>query len=347
MNKDLSNKVNVNLSFGVNDNVARDKLEPALDSDSLSGNASGDVTYNLSSLLSLSNSLGFNRARDTYENKGRYRKIFNQIRYDVRRASFDDTVNVRITPGEHSEFNVAVNYSESENVLRDDNGNLPSEDDPGAASSCEISRSYRVTSDFDLALGEDVTFHLAHYLTESQPHNLIFADRDQTTKFNNLDGSVGFDWTQHLRVDVNTSMNVGLYRYDDDDTARDTDRDDLKVQLGTSFIYDVTTDTTVEVKTDISKNSTTYVDPETTKTDSTQINRHLYTNVRREFGNLLKPNVGIDVTYGRDYYPGSPESNKRRWVVLVTPGTEINTSDKLKLNLLQGRKRRRNGEGPG
>ena len=333
MNKDLSEKLNLNLSFGVFDNVARDKLEPALDSNTLDGNASGDVTYNLSSLISLSNSVIFSHGRDFYDNKERYRKIFNQIRYDAKRAKFEDTFNIRVTPGEHSEVNVAVNYAESENVLRDANGDLPSLDEPGPASSCTMSKSYRITSDFDLALGEDITFHLAHYLTESRPHNLVLPEQDQTTKFNNLDGNVGFDWTQDLRVDVNTAMNVALYRHDDPDTASDEDNDALKISLGTSFIYDVTKDTTVEIKTDISKNSTTYVDPLTTKNDTALINRHLYTNVRREFGDLFKPNVGIDLTYGRDYFPGSVASNRRRWVVLVTPGTEINTSEKLKMNL--------------
>ncbi len=333
MNKDLTEKLNLNVSFGVNDSIGRDRLEPALDSDMLNGNASGDVTYDLSSLLSLSNSVSFGRGRDFYENKERYRKIFNEIRYDVKRASFTNTTNVRVTPGEHSEFNVAVNYEETENILRDADGNLPSEEDPGPANSCERYRSYRITSDYDLALGEDVTFHLAHYLTESRPHKLVFPEQDKTTKFNNLDGNVGFDWTKDLRVDVNTAMNVVLYRYDDPNTAGDTDHDDLNILLGISFIYDVTRDTTVEIKTDISKNSTTYVDPETTGTDTAKINRHLYTNVRREFGELFKPNVGVDITYGRDYFPGSPRSNKRRWNIGVNPGAEINTSDKLKLNL--------------
>ncbi len=39
------------------------------------------------------------------------------------------------------------------------------------------------------------------------------------------------------------------------------------------------------------------------------------------------------MTYGREFYPRSPESNRRRLVVNVSPGTEINTSDKLKINL--------------
>jgi hypothetical protein len=333
MNKDLSEKLNLNLSFGVFDNVDRDKLEPALDSNTLNGNASGDVTYNLSSLISLSNSVIFSRGRDFYDNKERYRKLFNEIRYDVNRAKFEDTVNIRVTPGEHSEVNVAVYFAESENVLKDANGDLPSREEAGPASACTISKNYRITSDFDLALGEDVTFHLAHYLTESRPHNLVSPEEDKTTKFNNLDGNVGFDWTQDLRVDVNTAMNVTFYRSADESAAVDIDQDDLKISLGTAFIYDVTADTTVEIKTDISKTSTTYVDPLTTNTNTALINRHLYTNVRREFGELFKPNVGIDLTYGRDYFPGSEASNKRRWVVLVTPGTEINTSEKLKMNL--------------
>ncbi|HUV86212.1 MAG TPA: hypothetical protein VMX79_03780 [bacterium] len=333
MNKDLSEKLNLNLSFGVTDGVARDKLEPALDSDALNGNASGDVTYNVSSLLSLTNSVSFTGGRDFYENKDRYRKLLNEVRYDVERAGFENTANIRVTPGEHSEVNVAVNYKESENFLRDADGKLPPRDEPSSASSCEISKSYKITSDFDLALGEDVTFHLAHYLTESRPHKLVFPEQDQTTKFNNLDGNVGFDWTEDLHVDVNTAMNVVIYRYKDPDSAIDNNHDDLKILLGTSFIYDVTSDTTVEIKTDISKNSTAFVDPLTTRTDSAQINRHLYTNIRRDFGELFKPNVGVNITYGRDYFPASPRTNKRRWNIGVNPGTEINTSDKLKLNL--------------
>jgi hypothetical protein len=333
MNKDLSEKLNLNLSFGVTDSVGRDRLEPALDSDLLDGNASGDVTYNLSSLFSLSNSVLFSRGKDFYENKERYRKIFNEIRYDVKRGRFENTTNMRVTPGEHSEFNVAIYYEESENILRDADGELPSRDEAGPGNSCELSRTYRITSDFDLALGEDVTFHLAHYLTESKPHKLVFPEQDNTTKLNNLDGTVGFDWTKALRVDVNTAMNVVLYRHDDSETARDQNRDDLKILLGTSFIYDVTRNTTVEIKTDISKNSTTYIDPLTTSTDNAQINRHLYANVRRDFGELFKPSVRIDITYGRDYFPGSPRSDMRRLNMGVGPGAEINTSDKLKLNL--------------
>jgi hypothetical protein len=332
MNKDLTEKLNLNLSFGASDNVNRDNLEPALDSDRVSGDASGDVTYNVSSLLSLSNSVYFTRGRDFYENKERYRKIFNDIRYDVNNAKFDNTANIRVTPGEHSEINVAVNYAESENVLRDADGNLPSDEDPEAASSCTITQSYKVTTDFDLALGEDVSFHLAHYLTEDRLRKLVFPEQDQTTRNNNLDGNIGFDWTENLRVDVATSMNVALRRYEDLDAAVD-DSDDLKISLGTSFIYDLTRDTTVEIRTDISKNSTTYVNPQTGGTDTAQINRRLNTNIRREFGQLFKPSVGIDLTHGRDYYPGSPRSNKRRLIVGINPATEINTSDKLKLNL--------------
>jgi hypothetical protein len=332
MNKDLTDKLNLNISFGATDTVNRDNLEPAFDGDSLNGDASGDVTYNVSSLLSLSNSVSFSRRRDFYENKERYRKIFNDIRYDVKNASFDNTANIRVTPGEHSEINVAVNYGESENVLRDADGNLPSkENDPGAASSCEITQSYRVTTDFDLALGEDVSFHLAHYLTESRPHKLVFSEQDQTTRNNNLDGNIGFDWTDKLRVDVATAMNVVLRRFEDPKSALENS-DDLKITLGTGFIYDVTRETTLEVKTDISKNSTTYVNPETVNTDTAQINRRLNTRMTREFGQLFKPTVGVDLTYGRDYFPGTPRSNKRRWIVGINPSTEVNTSDKMKLN---------------
>lgn len=332
-NKDLSEKVNLNVSLGASDSVARDKLEPALDSDMLSGDASGDVTYNLSSLLSLSNSVTFNRGRDFYENKGRYEKQFNEVRYDVRRSGFTNNTNIRVAPGEHSEVNVNVEYSETENILKDVNGKLPPPDPPGPASSCETSSAYKVTSDFDLALGEDVTFHLAHYLTENRPHKLVFPEQDSTTRLNNLDGNVGFDWTEALRVDVRTAMSTVLYRYNDLETARDSDHDDLNVSLGTGFIYDLTRDTTLEIKTDISKTSTRYVNPATTGTDTARINRHLNAKVRREFGELFKPSVSIDLTHARDYFPASPRSNKRQRVLGVFPGIEINTSDKLKLNL--------------
>jgi hypothetical protein len=331
MNKDLTDKLNLNISFHATDNVNRDKLEPALDSDIVNGDASGDVTYNASSLLSLSNSVTFSRGRDSYENKERYLKIFNDIRYDVKRAQFENTANIRVTPGEHSEINVAVNIAESENVLRDADGNLPLKDDTEAANSCAIAKSYRITTDFDLALGEDVSFHLAHYLTENRSENLVFYENDQTARNNNLDGNIGFDWTDKLRVDVATAMNVVLRRYANADAAVD-DSDDLKITLGTGFIYDLTRDTTLEIKTDISKSSTTYVNPGSSNTDTAQINRRLTTRITREFGQLFKPTVGVDLTSGRDYFPGSPRSNKRRWIVGINPSAEVNTSDKMKLN---------------
>ncbi len=331
-NKDLSEKLNLNLSFGVTDNVGRDRLEPALDSDLLDGSASGDVTYNLSPAWSLTNSVTFNRGRDFYENKALYEKQFNEVRYDVRRSTFKNNANIRVKPGEHSEASVAVEYEEKENILKDVNGKLPPRNRPESATSCEISSSYIVTSDFDLALGEDVTFHLAHYLTESRPHLLVFPEKDETTRLNNLDGSVGFDWTENLRVDVDTAMGITLYRYKNPVAAREN-HDGLNVSLGTGFIYDVTRDTTLEVKTDISKTSTQYLNPLATGTDTARINRHLSTKVRREFGKLFKPEVTADLSYGRDYFPASPRGNMRQWVWGVFPGMEINTSDKLKLNL--------------
>ncbi len=333
-NKDLSEKVNLNLSFGVSDNVARDNLVPGLDSDSLNGNAQGDVTYNVSSLLSLTNSVTFGRKLDYYLNKAMYEKQFDEPVYDAEGSNFTDNATVRLTPGEHSEINVGIEYAESENVLYDDNKKLPDPElYPEKARLCATSQSFKVTTDFDLALGEDITFHLAHYLTESRPHKLLFEKQDQTTKVNNLDGSIGFDWTKDLRVDVNTAMNLTLYRYDDPETAKSEDLDDVNIYLSTGFIYDVTRDTTLEIRTDIRKTSREYVHPESPLFDTAKIDRHLSTKARREFGELFKPDVTVDLTYGREFYPRSPESNRRRLVVNVSPGTEINTSDKLKINL--------------
>lgn len=333
-NKDLSEKVNLNLSLGASENVGRDNLQPALDSDSLNGNAQGDVTYNVSSLLALTNSVNVGRSLDLYLNKPMYEKQFNEPVYDAERSSFTDNAGVRLTPGEHSEMNVGIEYAESESVLYDEDGKLPdAELYPEKARLCTTSQSYKATSDFDLALGENITFHLAHYLTESHPHKLLFEKQDQTTRINNLDGSIGFDWTEDLRVDVNTAMNVNLYRYDDPETAQSEDLDDLNVYLATGFIYDVTRDTTLEIHTDIRKTSRNYVHPESTLFDTAKIDRHLSTKARHEFGEIFKPDVTIDLTYGREYFPRSPESNRRRWVVNVSPGTEINTSDNLKINL--------------
>jgi len=332
-NKDLNENLNFLLNFSAYDAVSRDRLLPSLDNDDLAGNAQSEISYTPDSMLSLSNSVSLTRSKTFYLHKAQYEKEFSEVLYDVQRSSFQDNANARITPSEQSEMNIGFEYSESENTLRDVDGDLPPAEDIEAASACNLSQSYKLSSDVNLALGEDITFHLSHFLNESRPHKIVFPEQDSFTRANSLDGNIGFDWTEDLTVNVNTSMNVTLNRFEDPDTAPDSDRDDLNVRLGTNFIYDLSRYTTLDVKTDISKASITYVDPESTLADSARINRHLSAMVSREFGRIFKPQVTFDVAYGREYYPRSPAANKHRLGYGVFPTAEIKTSDNLTLNL--------------
>jgi len=332
-NKDLNENLSFVLGLNAHEAVSRDKLQPALDNDDLGGSAQGEINYTPGSILSLSNSVFLERSETSYLHKGQYEKEFSERLYDTRGASFRDNANLRIKPSEQSEMNVGFEYSESENYLRDIDGNLPPEEDLDAASACLLTQGYTLSSDVNLALGEDITFRLSHYLKESRPRKIVFEEQDSVTKWDNLDGNIGFDWTDNLTVNVDTSMNIALYRYEDPDTALLEDLDDVNVRLGTTFLYDVTRGTTVEIVTDIAKLSRVYRDPLSPSGDSARINRHLSAKVTREFGKIFKPQLTLDLSYGREYYPASPAADKRRLTYGISPTAEIKTSDNLTLRV--------------
>ena len=332
-NKDLNENLSFSLGFSANDKISRDRLQPALENDAVDGSARGEITYSPNTTLSLSNAVAMGRSKTHYLNKGQYEKEFSERLYDTEGVSFQDNANLRITPSEQSEMNVGFEYFESENTLRDLDGNLPPPDDLDAANACRISQSYTLSSDVNLALGEDITFHLSHYLKESRPRKIVFTEQDSVTRWDNLDGNIGFDWTEDLTVNVQTSMNIALYRFEDPETALLEDLDDVNVRLGTNFIYDITRDTTLDVKTDIAKLSRTYRDPLSPNGDSARINRHFAATVTRKFGRIFKPQLTLDFTYAREYYPSSPAANKRRLGYIVSPSAEVKTSDNLTFNL--------------
>jgi hypothetical protein len=331
--KDLKENLSFSLSFSAQKSASRDRLQLSLDSDDVNGNALSEINYTPGAALSLTNTTSLNRQKTLYLHKSLYEKEFNDPLYDVERSEFQNNSNVRITPSEQSEMSIGFEYSESENTLRDEKGDLPPRQNEEAASACKVSQNLTLSSDVNLALGEDVTFHLSHYLKESKPHKIVFTAQDSVTRVDNLDGNIGFDWTEYLTVNVDTSMNITLYRYEDPFTAELEDLDDVNVKLGTTFIYDVTRDTTLEINTDIGKASRIYRAPSSPNGDSARINRHLSTTVRREFGRIFKPQLVLDVDYGREYYPRSPETNKRRLRYGFSPTAEIKTSDNLTFNL--------------
>jgi hypothetical protein len=332
-NKDLNENLSFMLGFSASDKISRDRLQPALENDALDGSGRGEITYSPNSTLSLSNAVSMGRSKTYYLNKGQYEKEFSERLYDLAGVSFQDNANVRITPSEQSEMNVGFEYFESEDTLRDVDGDLPPPEDLEAANACRILENLTLSSDVNLALGEDITFHLSHYLKESRPQKIVFKEQDSITRWDNLDGNIGFDWTEDLTVNVETSMNIALYRFEDADTALLEDLDDINVRLGTTFIYDVTRDTTLDVKTDIAKLSRIYRDPLSPNGDSARINRHLAATVTRKFGQIFKPQLTLDLTYAREYYPSSPAANRRRLGYSLSPTAEIKTSDRLTLNL--------------
>lgn len=332
-NKDLNEKVSFVLGLNAHESVSRDKLQPALDNDDLGATAQGEINYKPNSVLSLSNSVFLERSKTSYLHKGQYEKEFSERLYDTNGAGFRDNANLRITPSEQSDMNIGFEYSESENFLRDLDGKLPLKDDLDAASACLLSESYTLSSDVNLALGEDITFHLSHYLKESRPHKIVFPEQDSVTRADNLDGDIGFDWTEDLTVNIRTSMKITLDRFEDALAATDGDKNDVDVSLGTTFFYDVSRDTTIEVNTDISKTSATYVDPFTTRGDWARINRHFSAKLSRQFGKIFKPQLTLDLSYAREYFPSSPATNKRHLGYGIFPTAEFKTSDNLTLNV--------------
>ncbi len=330
-NKDITDSLNLNLSFNAGTNVGRDNLAPGLDSDNLNGNASGGIRWNPATTFSFTNTTSFDRRKDLYPNKTTYQKEFNEYLYDRYHVSFSDGVQLRIAPSDYSEITLSGDYDESENTLRDESGNLPPEDDTTNANSCSLTQSGKLTSNVDLALGEDITFHLTYYLSETLPQFIVYPTKNYRTRSNNLDGNIGFDWTEDLRVDVSTAMLVTLSRYADNNMARGTDSDDIDVNLNTAFIYDLSNDTTLEAQTDISKTTKVYTHPQTTGSDWARIKRHLSTKIRHEFGELFKPEFRTDFSSEREYYPASPSADKRHWRWSIYPGVEVDTSDNLTL----------------
>jgi hypothetical protein len=331
-NKDITEDLNLRISFSASDDISRDRLQPALDRDALNGIAQSDVTYAFSSVLSFTNSVSFTQRREKYHEKALYKKQFNDDLYDTEGLSLVETANFRLLPGEHSEISLSLIYDSGKTLFLDDYGQLPPPSDFDRASRCVETDNYQVSSYLDLALGEDITFHMTYDLRESRPHRIIFPEEDSRTRSNNLSSTIGFDWTENLKVNVYTAMGLALFRLDDPVSTFGENRDDLNVNLSTTFIYDLSANTSLEIATDISKKSITYVDPLSLSPDSATITRHLATTARREFGQLFKPSIQLDLTQEDSYFPASLGQNRRRLRLGVSPQAEVNTSDSVKLN---------------
>jgi len=177
----------------------------------------------------------------------------------------------------------------------------------------------------DLALGPDITFHLTHYLTNSDITYTVLTTKNRSSRTNNLNGNIGYDWTDNIRVDIATAMNLMSVRYRDKSA---NDSDDLNVNLNTTFIYALTKDTDVELATDISKSSN--MDPASRTTESARINRHFGVTLKHEFEKLFKPQLTLQFNRDNEYYP-NPESNKKHWRWELAPYAELRTSDALTL----------------
>jgi len=331
-NKDVTEDLNLRVSLFASDYISRDRLQPALDRDALEGSAQNDVTYTFGSILTFTNTVSFTQSREKYREKELYKKQFNDDLYDTEGLSIVDTANFRLLPGAHSEISLSLIYDTGKDLLLDDDGQLPPPSDFDRASRCVETDKYQISSYLDLALGEDITFHMTYDLREEQPHRIIFPEEDTRTRSNNLTSTIGFDWTQNLKVNVYTAMGLVLFRKDDPVAAVYDNRDDLNVNLSTTFIYDLSTNTSLEIKTDIGKSSINYVDPRSLYADSVNISRHLVTTARRDFGRLFKPSFGIDLGQENNYFPASPGQNLRRLRLGLSPRAELNTSDNVKLN---------------
>lgn len=330
-NKDVSDAVSLSSSLNASKSVARDNILPAMDTDDLSGGASASATWNPAKAFTISNSGTVDIRRGLFLNKGQYQQQFGETIYDSHTAGFNDTVEMRVTPSDNADISVNVNYNETETKLRDDQGRLPPSTDTSNANACGLNQDGKVNSSVNLALGQDITFHLTHYLSENRRHLIVYPEKDYRARSNNLDANIGFDWTKKLRVDVATAMKLTANRYFEAAAAKTGDRDDLNVNLNTTFTYSYSRDTEMTLATDISKDSSNYVHPEYSGGDYERINRHFGTSVRRGFGKLFIPALSVDLNADDEYYPSSSSSNRihRGWSVY--PSTEFNTSDNLSL----------------
>lgn len=321
-NKDLTDTLNLNVVLNGSDAVGRDNILPANDADSYLASATGAVTWNPANYFNASNSCTVNRNNSAYRNKEQYERQFGEIPYDTIDARFDNSTEVHLTPSERSDFSVSASFSIINNTKRDAAGNLPPPDDVDDASHCIYSEENRITSNVDLALGPDISFHLTHYLTNADITYVVTPQQNRLSRTNNLDATIGYDWTDNIRADIATAMKMSSERFYYQPLS---DSDDLNVNLNTTFTYSLTRESELGLTTDISKSS--IYKPYSHATESARINRHFGSSVRREFGKLFRPQVSLDFNRDTEYYPGSPESNRkhRRWA--IASNVQISTSD--------------------
>jgi hypothetical protein len=329
--KDVSDAVSLNLSFNASDHIGRDNLVKGLDDNSLSGNAAGTVTWKPWQPLSFSNTSSLTRSAATYPYKYEYYKQFNEYLFDRYSRTGGDSVEVRLNPSEKTELRFTGSYSESVSHLYDDAGRLPLPKLTGPANECRLSRDGALTSNVDLALGDDITFHFIHNRHDIYYQFFVFPNKDYLSRTNNVDANIGYDWTKNLRVDIAEAAGITLNRYYDAVAAETDDRNNLNVELNTGFYYDVTGKTGLEFHSNISKTEQTYTHVESASKNNARISREFTAKARREFGQLFIPDCTFSWERGGTYFPSGSASNKWDDTLTITPSADLITSDALTL----------------
>lgn len=333
---DLTDSVSLDTYVSANLNADRDDLIRGLTKDGLSGYGSASVAYRPASEFTFEIQSDISRSKTYYPYKNDYEKAFGTRIFDSVNKSFGNTAKVTISPS--PQVSTDVSYERSESAHRryeyDDIPPDP-EEYPDAIDDIYDKVSETIRSNVDVSIGEDLTFHLSYYLTSlgtdyilDESLNGRTVSLDGRTVSNNLNSNIGYDFTDTLRADVITNMNINKNTYDDPD-LRIEDNVSSAISLNNSFTYRATDDTRLTSGFYVSVNRTRY--EYVRESNHEALNRSFSGTIDHDFSEMF--DIVVTASIGVDYnsYPYKSRSNREKKYYSLNPLAVLDVSEFLTL----------------
>jgi|GEM_PF-2369132 len=328
---DLTDSVSLDTNLNVNLNADRDDMILGLTRDALSGYGSASVAYRPASELTFEATSNINRSKTYYPYKDDYEKAFGSRIFDSVNRSLSNSAGVTISPSPQVSTDISYERDDSAQRRYEYDNELPDPlVYPDAVNDIYDKISETLRSNVDLSIGEDMTFHLSYYLSSLETDYILDETLNARTVTNNLNSNIGYDFTDTLRADVVTKLNINRDTYDDPYYVTENTVNSA-ASIGNTFTFKVADGTRLTPTFYVSVNRNRYEnDPER---NNEFLDRYFSGTVDHDFSDMFDVMFTARIGVSYSSYPYKSRSNREKKYYTLNPSTTLDVSDALTLRV--------------
>jgi hypothetical protein len=346
-NRKILEHIEMGTSLSHNESVGKDSQNPANDNKSKNTNAQSSLTWSPMDKLRFPLTLNFNDSFFIYENLALQRQKKEEVIapgtkttqtilldfYNTHTRNYGGDIRFEWEPAGYARFNLTGHQSSALTDYFDEHGNPPPAEDPRIY---QISNSTdrSETANLSMVLGQNINISLAQILNETKLIYPAHHQNDNNRLGDTFNGSITYDFSPRLSVNISTGMSDIYTDYFDPDS------NDSRIQnanLGTSFTLKMQDDTRTTFGYSVSKNGSGAIDPKYTHWT---YNPEYYETIANTFNSsvshdygVLSPSITTSFSESLSNRPTSPINNYKTYNWSLLPSLTIRPSDKFYTNL--------------